>query len=236
MEYDIKSLDCSKMYVNPLHPRLVNFMEDNIPSLKKIEVEFQAKVFTKSMVYRYILLLYDPNSEIARMQADWFKKKNEACLFAGFKLSKSTDGNLRFDKRVDEMVYGKNKGITDMIVEFLAWVNNHKWNYTVFLYETMINFLRESIGGNTSAKVSKEYRELYNDFYKLSNEVGHVHEETEEFAARFYWKIEEARLSNRPEDMAIAINNGETFNSDSPYPVAYTPEKPRFLGDDPMQV
>jgi len=234
MEWDIKTLDCSKMLINPLHPKLVNFIEKEIPSMATIEVDYQAKVFTKTMVYRYILLMYDKDSPVQKMHAlDHFEKKYEACGYSGFKLTKGRDGYMRFDERVNDMVLGKIDAINDLIIEFLGYVNNAQWDYLVFLHESMLGFTRDAIGKkNRDAKTSKEFRALYDDYYKISNEIGHTFEETEEFVSRFYYKIEQSRLAVRPEDFAKAIDEGDDLYSDSPYPSGYVIEKIKFLGDD----
>ena len=235
MEFDLKNIDCDKMLLNPKSPRLVSFMEKNIPALKKANVEYQDIVFTKSMVYRYILLMYDPNSEIANMQQlEWFAKKYEACGYAGFKLKKANDGYFRFDKRVDEMVMGKITPINDMIIEFLGWINKAKWNYLVFLHESMLALTRDSVGRKiTKHKSSQDYMKLYDDYYKISNEIGRTFDETEEFVSRFYHHIETSRLAIRPEDYARALADNGDLRGDSPYTVGYVVDKIRFLGDDP---
>ena len=238
MEYDIKNLDCSRMVINPLSPRLVTFLDKEIPTLKRKDVEYQAEVFTRSMVFRYMLLLYDPESEIHKMHSlDWFAKKYESAAYAGFKLKKWNDGHLRFDKRVYEMVSGKIGGINEMIIDFLGYLNKPKWNYLVFLHESMMGFTRDAMGGrNTDVKTSNEYRKLYEDFYRISNDVGNLKYESEEFESKFYWKIEQSRLAIRPEDYADALNNGDELKGDNPYGVGYVIDKIRFLGDDPESV
>ena len=56
------------MLINPNSPKLTNFIDKEIPSISKIEIDNQPKVFTRSMVYRYILLMYDKDSPINKMQ------------------------------------------------------------------------------------------------------------------------------------------------------------------------
>lgn len=234
MNFDIKELDSSRMLINPLSPQLVSFIEKNIPSFKRAEVEYQDKVFTKSMLYRYILLMYDKESEIQKMQSlDWFGKKSEAAACAGFKLNKSNDGYMRFDKRVDELVLGKSNDVNDLIIDFLAWSNNGQWQYIIFLQESMLGFTRDALGRKiTKHKSSQEYMKLYQDFRMASKELGHVFEETEEFVSRFYYKIEQSRLSVRPEDYAHAITKGDDLRADNPYGVGYVVDKIKFLGDE----
>jgi len=222
-EWNIGNLDCDKMLINPRSPKLVSFLEKNIPSIKNHKVEYAQEVFTKTMVYRYIVLLYDENSDINRMQSlDWAGKKYEACGYAGFKLKKGKDGKPKFDKRVYDMVSGKNDGVNEIIIDFLGWQSKPKWNYEVFIHESILGLVREALKGNrTDIRTSKEYRALYEDFYRLSNEIGHVYDETEEFASKFYYKIEQARLSVRPEDYAKALSEGDDLRVDNPYGVNY---------------
>ena len=234
MNWNIRDLDCSKMLIDPMNPRLVSFLEKNIPSFKKADIEYQDKVFTKSMIYRYILLVYDPESEIQKMQAlDFFGKKYEAVGYSGFKLGKGNDGHMRFDKRVDEMVFGKNNAINDLILDFLAWSNNSQWEYIVFLKEAMLGFTRDALGRKiTKHKSSQEYMKLYQDYRTASQDLGHTFDETEEFVSRFYFKIEASRLAIRPEDYSKAIANGDDFRADNPYQVNYVVDKIKFLGDN----
>lgn len=238
MKLNIKDLDCSKMIVNPLHPQLVNFMEKNIPSLKSMKIDYQDKVFTKSMLYRYILLQYDSNSEIQKMQQlDWFAKKYQSIGYAGFKLGKGNDGHMRFDKRVDEFVFGKNDVVSDMIIDFLAWMNNSQWQYIVFLQESMLGFVRDSLGRKINKhKSSQEYMKLYQDFRVASQDLAKIEDEPSEFVSRFYYKIEQSRLAIKPEDYASAFSSGEDLRADNPYGVNYVIDKIRFLGDDEAKI
>jgi hypothetical protein len=182
--------------------------------------------------------MYDRESPVQKMHAlEHFEKKYESCGYAGFRLKKGKDGYMRFDSRVDEMVLGKNDAINDIIIEFLGYVNSTQWNYLVFLHESMLGFTRDAIGKkNRDAKTSKEFRALYDDYYKISNEIGHAFEETEEFVSRFYYKIEQSRLAIRPEDYAKALEGGDDLRADNPYHVGYIVDKIKFLGDDEEQV
>lgn len=235
MEWDIKTLDCSKMLINPLHPNLVGFIRTNIPSLHAIKHEYKAKKFTQSMLYRYILLVYDKESPIQKMHSlDYWEKKHRAACYSGFKQSRQKGGAVKFDSEVDDLVSGKDSAAVDMIVEFLGYQNNVHWNHLVFLYESMLDFTRDSLGGrNRDYKTSQEYRKLYDDFFRVSNEMANTSDETSEFMARFYINIERSRLAIKPEDYSKALNNGDEFlNADSPYGINYEPDKLRFLGDN----
>ena len=190
------------------------------------------------MFYRYILLVYDQESDIQKMHSlDLFEKKYEACAYAGFKLSKSKDGYYRFDERVNNMVLGKEDCLVDAISAFLAYQNRPKWNYLIFLTESMLSFTRDAIGRkNRDAKTSKEYRALYDDYHKLSSEVGRVFDETKDFVRRFYYNIEKDRSSVRPEDYAERLEGGDDLRSDNPYGVNYVVDSIKFLGDDEDKV
>lgn len=232
MNWNIKDLDCSNMLIDPMNPRLVSFLEKNIPSFKKADIEYQDKVFTKSMIYRYILLQYDPESKIQKRQSlDWFGKKYEAVGYAGFNLKKGNDGYSRFDKSIDDMVFGKNDAINDLIIDFLAWSNNSKWQYIVFLQESMLGFTRDALGRKINKhKSSQDYMKLYENYQIASQDLGHIFEETEEFVSRFYFKIEQSRLAIQPEDYAKNIEEGDDLRGDNPYSVGYVVGKQKYLG------
>lgn len=233
-QWDIKKLDTDKMIISPNHPQLTKFLEKEIPTLKSLKIDYTPKQFTKAMLYRYILLMFDPSSPIQKMHSlDFYEKKYYACAYAGFPLKKCKDGHNRFDSRIDDMVLGKNEEVTDAIVNFIGYMNNPQWNYLVFLHESMLGFTRDAIGRkNRDAKTSKEFRALYDAFYEISNETGHVFDETEEFVRRFYRQIEVSRASVKPEDYARALSDGDELRGDSPYPIDYVPEKLSFIGSE----
>jgi hypothetical protein len=235
MEWDIKQLDVSKMIISPNHPQLVNFIEKEIPLMKSIKVKYTPKNFTKMMLYKYILLMYDPSSPIQSMHSlDFYEKKYYACAYAGYPLKKGKDGHKRFDSRVDEMVLGENEEITDAVINFIGYINSPQWNYLVFLHESMLAFTRDAMGKkNRDSKTSKEFRALYDAFYEISNQIGHVYEETKEFSRRFYRQIEISRSSVKPEDYAKALSDNDELRGDSPYPIDYVPNKLTFIGELP---
>lgn len=231
---NIKDLDCSKMKIHPSHPQLVNWMEDNIYGLKQASKRAWSKGFTKAMVFRYVVLMYDPNSPIHEMFGlDYFGKKYEAVSYAGFELKKSKhDGQYRFDEKVNDMVAGKNKGVTDIIVHFLAWINSYKWQELVYLSESLMHYVTEALGGNPGdSKTVKDVRVIRQDMKKLIEEVAREKDETEEFMARFYWQIEQSRLKVRPENYSQKIIDGDDFRGDSPYSVNYMVDKITFIGE-----
>lgn len=233
MEYDLKNLDCDKMFVHPLSPHLVPKLEKEIPQLAKINYDWQPKKFTKAMVMRYIILQYDPMSPIQSFHSmDWFSKKFESCAYSGFEMSRSRDGHMRFDQIVLDMVLGKIKEVNDMIIFYLGWASNQKWRHLVYLQESLMAYTRVSLQGDTdSIKYMKEVRLVREEIDKTSNEIAHTFEETEEFVNRFYYQIEKSRLAIRPEDYSIAIKNGNDFRGDSPYGVGYSVEPLKFVGD-----
>ena len=233
--HDIKELDCDRMLIHPNHSQLIKFIEGKIPRLKTLDSKHWDKGFTKSMIYRYVLLMYDPKSPIQEMHSlDWFGKKFEAVVYSGFQMTKGHDGYLRFDKKVFEMVLGQNDVIVDIIVNFISWVNNPKWNHRVYLEESVFQYTRGALAGDkefAGAKATKEVREIRKEIASLDNEMARLNDETDEFTARFYYQIEQARLSIRPEDYAKRLSDGDTLAGDSPYPVGYVVDRIKFEGD-----
>jgi len=236
---DLSELNCDKMLIHPNSPKITTFIEEKIISIRAIRDKLEvSKGFTKAMVYRYIMLMYSPNSPIRNMMAlDWFEQKFEACAYAGFELKKGKDGYYRFDQEVVDMIMGKNNVITDMIVAFIGYLSDEKWGYVVFLKESMLAFTRDAIGKKTTDyKNAADFKKLYDDYMRITSEMSKDKEETDEFVNRFYYNIEQARLAVRPENYAQALNDGSDLRGDNPYGVNYVVDKIRFLGDDESRV
>lgn len=234
MEWDINNLDCDKMIVHPYSPKLVSFLESNIPTLKHINPKYKSKTFTKACVYRYVLLMYDVNSDITKMHhLGWYGQKYQAAGYAGFTLSNDKKGDPKFNKDVEDMVFGKNDGVNDIMAEFLSWQNNEQWQHLIFLKEAMNAMTVDAAGRKISKYASAgDYMKLRQEFMSVSSDMAHLYEETEEFASRFYYNLEAARLAIKAEDYASAILQGDDFKGDNPHGVNYKAEKPKFLGDD----
>jgi len=233
MNRNISDLDCSKMLVHPSSPRLVTTLEDKMPALKTLSITHVPNKFTKSLVFKYILLMYDKGSPIRSMMAlDWFEQKFEACAYAGFELTKGKDGYFRFDKEVEEMVLGKNDVVSDMIIAFLGYQSDERWGYTVFLKESMLAFTRDALGEKkTDYRSAADYKKLYDDYMRITTEMNRDNDETQEFVNRFYYQIEQARSSIKPEDYAQRLLDGDDLRADSPYGISYAVDKIKFLRD-----
>lgn len=232
-KHDIKDLDCEGMLIHPNNPHLAKFMESKIVQLKHMKHEYVTSGFTKVMVYRYVLLMYDPKSPVRNMMAlDWFEQKYEACAYSGFELTKGRDGYFRFSDKVVDMILGKIDEVNDIIIAFLGWLHNSQWDYMVFLKESMLEFTRDALGNKTTAyKSATDYKKLYDDFRKLSMEHSKEEHDTKEFVDRFYYQIEQSRLAISPEDYAKALNGGADLRGDNPYGVNYVVGKIKFVGD-----
>jgi hypothetical protein len=232
-QYDLKELDCDGMVIHPNSPKIVTYLESKIPLLKKFPAEYDKKGFKKSMVYRYVLLMYDPKSPIQEMMSlDWWAKKFESIAYAGFELKNGRDGHPRFDEQVLEMALGKIQEINDIVILFIAWINNYRWNHRVFLHESILQYTKGALAGDKeSVKGISEVRALRSEINVLDKEMIRANEETEEFVSRFYYHIEQSRLAIRPEDYAKRLADGDDLSSDSPYGINYRVNKITFAGD-----
>jgi hypothetical protein len=235
---ELSELDCTKMLIHPLSPHLVPTLEAKMPQLKTLAPVYTPKKFTRAQVYRYLLLMYDKHSPVAKMMAlDHFEKKFEACSYAGFELTKGRDGYLRFEQEVLDMILGKNDAVNDMVIAFIGYQSDERWAYVVYLKESMLAFTRDALGKKiTDYKSAADYKKLYDDYMRITSELARDKEETEEFVNRFYYQIEQSRLAIKPEDFSNAINEGADFRADNPYSVSYVVDKIRFLGESVDEV
>ena len=229
--YNLSELDVDIMVIHPASSHLNKWMEKNVPNIVN-DFAF-TKTMSKGNIYRYILLMYDPNSPIQAMHSlDWFGKKYEACAYAGFELKKRKDGQNRFEEEVLNMILGKEPKINDMIIAFIAYLNRPQWDYIVFLRESMLSFTQDALGNKTTDyKNATDYKKLYDDYMRITKEMANRTEETDEFVSRFYYQIEQSRLAIRPEDYAKALEGGDDLRMDNPYGVNYVADRPRFVGE-----
>lgn len=230
----ISEIDCSKMCIHPQSPQLVNFMENEIPQLKHIKVEYQKKVFTKGHVYRYILLMYDPQSPVLKMSSlDHWGHKWQSVSYAGFPQKRSRhDGQMRFDDRVLKMVLGEDNAINDMILLFVKWVNVKDWGYLVYLNEAMAVHILDAMRNKQDSKSIKEVMLLKKEIADLSRQMAKEEVERDEYISRFYYQIEQSRNAVRPEDFAKRLNDGDDLSGESVYGAGYTAKQLKFVGKE----
>lgn len=113
-----------------------------------------------SKIIVYIILMYDLNSELRRIYADYFTRKREAAIMAGFNINR----HGRFSESIEEMLLGENDKVNDMIVRYAMLFNNPDYISLVAYTEMLIKETKISLG--------KEYnKDTINNITKLNKEI-----------------------------------------------------------------
>jgi hypothetical protein len=137
----------------------------------------------------------------------------------------------KLDIKELDMVLGRNKDILDMILLFVKWTNVKDYDYVVFLNEAMAQHTLSAMKNRQNSKDIREIKELRKEKVEIERAMSRDKEETEEFISRFYYQIEQSRLSVRPEDYAKRLGEGDDLRGDNPYSVSYTVQQLKFTGD-----
>lgn len=164
-------------------------------------------IIARNKIIRYINFMYSMELTcIKRDFADVRARKAECAIQAGFEYDPS---NGKFDKRVEDMLDGKNTIINRMIVAF-ARIN---YSNTYKIYVTLVDKLDEGM------RALRDNPDVTPDDIAKWEKAADVIERMEEkllsgdnskpITAALVKKIEEESLGLRPEDVAFKIKAGK---------------------------
>ena len=222
---NIQDVDCDRMKFNPKDEDFMEQVQKAIPELKR----YKTMPLKRSEVFKYIAFMYDQMSPVVESMDDYWARKFEAAETAGFACDK--DG--RFNANVQNMILGKCIGVNDIIVAFIAYFGKPSWNQLVYFHEMMCNYTKRAVEGErASAKDVATVASLHESIKKAADGMLMSHGETDEFLDRFYYRLEKARLSIRPEDYAKRITEGDDLQEDGAYGEDYQPKTMGFVGED----
>jgi len=121
----------------------------SLEKLKSNHVDFQADLGDlnkqRKKLIRFIILQYDLNTPLRLEYNDYFKRKANAALLAGFKRNKQSG---KFKESVADAMVGKNDAVNGMIIRYLMNFYNEDylqlilyWEYLGQLGRNMLNDL-----------------------------------------------------------------------------------------------
>ena len=121
------------------------FNPSEIERLKKeLETDLDDKVL------KYIIFLYDINSEYRRLYPEYVVRKKETAIKAGFKLNKKSE----FDADDEAVILGENADVNLLIMKFLKLFNNPDYILYVSFWELLGGEIVNSIK-ETDPKIKK---------------------------------------------------------------------------------
>ena len=186
----------SKCLVNP-------FWEDKAVTDKMIALHNDFKAMPSAEVFRYIILMYDKNSQLRQDYINMVDRKHRAAELAGFTKTKSG----KYSERYESVMLGQDDTANIQIVRYILQFNENDYlslcAYTELLVAETIDSMkaqdasdRQKIVGNikniTAELRAIEERMLGQDNYKKMRDA-------------LYASIDKNRLQLRPEQVAKVL-------------------------------
>lgn len=157
-------------------------------------------------VIRYIILMYDMNSEMKEYWPNIGERKRECALMSGFKLN---DQGI-FHETVEEMLIGNNPMVNAMCVRYIRLFENPYYP----TYVTIWNLLNTEIANSFEPQESKNIASIQNNITKLNKQISEYSKmlfQGDDMIAlkkALYANMERENLGLRPEEIATAIARG----------------------------
>ena len=194
-------MDYSRYLYKPFDPA-------TLTKLESFDEVFRFKARHKAKVIDYMILMYDHNNtEFRQLYPDYFTRKRQAALLAGFPAGK--DGKLESD--VEAMLVGENDQFNTALVRYLLMQGIPDYPALVALREMQAQDFIAAFAP-TEAKDRKQIRE---NLEKITSDIARLEEriftgvETENVRKALYQYMEAERVRLRPEHMAQVIKAGK---------------------------
>jgi len=202
----LSDLDTSGYLYNPLDSKDIRY-------LISTHQEFQKEIkINLSKVVVYIILMYDLNTELRRVYADYFTRKRQAAIMAGFNINK----NGRFVKAIEDMLIGNDQVVNNMVVRYAMLFNNPDYlslvAYTEMLVREAEASLSEKYDGNTINNIIKLNKEIK---ILMTNIFGG--DPSKNLIKALYRTMEREKLRYRPEAVAEDIKDEKLDIDARPY-------------------
>lgn len=184
------------------------------------------KFMKRGKVLKYIVLMYDINTEMNNVFPDYNTRKRECAILAGFIIEE----NNKFDEDVEDFLIGKNEAINDMIARYIRLFNNPDYIAYVSYWSMLAHEILASL---TTTKLTKEgavvekdsadYRYTLNNIDDLTKKINNLSksifrgDDSAALRKALYKSMERERLALRPESIADMTDKGEVKLKTDPY-------------------
>jgi len=213
-------IDRKKYYFDPT-------ADDLDQQLSKYDEFNENYELDKTMVNRYIVLMFDMNTSLRLDVRDFWKRKRISAQIAGFKFRPRVK---EFEEPVESMLLGNNAAVNNAITKYIMLFGLPEYASLV-IFQTMLVF-----------EVQKTLRGTYNN--NTSKNVDYIHKRISELTdllyggkeainakKALYSKIEKDRRAEKPEDIIKRINDGDDLADMNPYGESYKVDKMKYKGD-----
>lgn len=160
----------------------------------------------KKRLLKFIILQYDMNTPLRLEYKNYFKRKGNAALLAGFKRNKSTG---KFNENVVNALLGKNDVFNSMIVRYVMQFYNEDYLNLIIYYELLGKIGREGLGdvklSNTNIQAINNIKDTISE---LTKEL-FGGDETRELKGELYKALEMEKESLHPDFIAMELHEGK---------------------------
>lgn len=228
----IKETEYDRCWMNPYKPKFLSGIQRELISFK----EFDDSKLGKKRVYTWIVMMYDPGSPWLHEEKDYYNRKRETAMEAGFEIIGGS-----FEEDVEDVLLGKNEDVNKMVAAFISRFANPEYTQLINLLQLQHNVTTDVLKGNYDRGTVKTLDDLTNDINRLTNKLFGSGEYNEVLEAKkaLYQEAEDRRIKLNPENIAKYKNeNGNLPKDFNPYG-DYDVDKMNYVSDEgerePMQ-
>lgn len=218
---DIKDLSLESFAYNPDDNKAV---DELISSYDEFQLDLGSEYMNSNRrrAIKYIILMYDPNSELKQSYNDLYHRKSVAAQLAGFPIKKRTKS---FDETVEDALIGTNEEFNTMCVRYMMLFNDPDRVHLMVLEELIRKQTEASMAMGVGAPPS-DYKNLTqtlnntNEQYKSKLRDVFGGDESREMKRKLYEYLTKEKLGMLlPENAASSNIRGEQVVNIDPYKI-----------------
>ncbi len=208
--FDIKDVKTTTNILEKF-PRLVQY-----PEFNKVLPAY----INKSLLFRYIVLMYDSHLAVHELIPDLSKRKISCAEYAGFPVK---DGKV--DGVLESVLLCVNEDVNAMIICYCQMQRNHKFTSLVAIEEAHFKLLKKLLEDSTDkSSVLKTINDMEYEIEQRTLELLN-YDKSFYLYNSLYEKTEMERLALRPEDIAYKLKLGIPVVDVAPYGKKYAKKK-----------
>lgn len=151
------------------------------------------------ILYRYLALMYDFNAESKKRYPDYYDRKREMAVQAGFAF------NETFEEDVEKMLLGKNDEVNQQIVDYVVSFGSPDLVSYVSYQEMFIKQSKQSMSETDEKKIKTVYENMENLSIKIKRLESELFGGEDRSLREALYSSKITKLRRRPEFMARMI-------------------------------
>lgn len=153
------------------------------------------------ILYRYIGLMYDFNAESKKRYPDYYDRKREMAVQAGFTF------NETFEEDVEKMLLGKNDEVNQQIVDYVVSFGSPDLVSYVSYQEMFIKQSKQSMSETEGSKIKTIYENMENLSAKIKRLESEIFGGEDKSLREALYSSKITKLRLRPEFVARMISD-----------------------------